>query len=313
MANTTMWLAAATGDDPNNIDALKYTGIKLRQLDAAVYKTEGVLSRSALRVTERAIGANMSVDVAPGGALIDCDSIPNGGRYFSAEDAVVNVPVPVAPGSGTRTHLVVERVFDKAIIGGSEYGGRPFLVEDTGSGATVPGSALLLASISVAAGQPSVQNSNITGARALACAGDTLLDWSKSPSNTDSSANAGTEQGTGDHVTFTLAKPALIRFDWGMWITNNSGGATSGQSNLRRIAGTSSPGATGGNVVWPAQQPFGSAQSASLIGKWIDSVPAGTWTYGTTFIPHIDKAYKNGSSNTGGYPSFLTATFLDLT
>jgi hypothetical protein len=160
MANTQLWVQAKTNDP-----AINYNAQQLRQMFTAMYPIEGVLGTGHLKVTQRAAGANMSVDVAPGGCVVVCDRLASGGNYLEFEDATVNVSIPTAPPSGSRTHLIVEQARDPQIDGQALYPGAPICIPDTGSGAAQPQSSYLLAKVTVAAGQASVVNSMITDMR----------------------------------------------------------------------------------------------------------------------------------------------------
>jgi len=163
MTNTTRWLQAPTGGTVQT-----YTGVMDRLLIASIWPTEGILGLTHLKVSQRGAGANMSVDVSSGSAAITNDRVSNGGSYHTNESATVNVAIPAAPPSGSRTHLIVEQINDPQSDGGTNYVSGPICVADTGSGATVPQSALLLAQVAVVAGQATVVNANITDKRALA-------------------------------------------------------------------------------------------------------------------------------------------------
>lgn len=160
MGNTTLWIQAKTGDTPP-----QYTGVLDRKLISATYPIEGVLGTGQLKVTQRAAGANMSVDVASGGCVVQCDTVANGGSYLTFEDATVNLTIPAAPASGTRTHFIYEKIADPQSDGGSSYVSGPFVSQDAGSGAPVVPSAYLLATVAVAHGQASVVTANITDMR----------------------------------------------------------------------------------------------------------------------------------------------------
>ena len=160
MANTTLWIQAKPGDTP-----LQYTGFMDRKVLNAIYPIEGVLGTGQLKVTERAAGANMSVDVAGGGAVVKCDTVVNGGSYLTFEDATVNLTIPAAPSSGSRTHKIYEKIADPQSDGGTSYTSGPFVSIDAGSGAPDVLSAYLLATVTVTHGDASVRNAGITDMR----------------------------------------------------------------------------------------------------------------------------------------------------
>lgn len=159
-----------SGADPT----INYSQTELRQYNQAqrqpatgVANVEGVLGSAAFLVTQRGAGANFSVDVAAGQAYVVDDEVSNGGTYFCWSDATVNVVTPGAPGSGTRLHRIILRMRNKGENGTwSTYDFTPDIVQDTGGGLpATPGSAISLATVSIAAGQANVQNANITDYR----------------------------------------------------------------------------------------------------------------------------------------------------
>jgi hypothetical protein len=141
--------------------AIQYTAQDDRaSLLSAVFSREGVLDVDAgqLKVTQRAAGANFSVDIAAGRAAIVGDDVSDQGTYVVTNTATVNLATPVAPGSGTRVHRVIARVKDKLHNGSwTTYEWTLEILQDTGSGTpATPASAISLATISITAGQASV-------------------------------------------------------------------------------------------------------------------------------------------------------------
>lgn len=137
------------------------------QFDGVYAAGTGTSAAAAWKVSQRAAGANFSVDIAAGHCQITGDDAAGQGSYRVWSDAVVNLAVPAAPGSGTLLHRVVLQVRDKLHNGSwTTYDAVPVLVADTGSGTPPePPSALTLALVSVSAGQASVLNANITDQR----------------------------------------------------------------------------------------------------------------------------------------------------
>lgn len=153
-----IWMQAG-GADPD----IDYSAVADRALLAGIWRSEGVIRHgasgaSALKVSQRAAGANFSVDVAPGYAVIEGDDVSGQGLYMCWSDAIVNVTIPAPPVSGSRTHRIVAQVRDKLHEASwSTYDWSPVLVEDT-SGVTpaIPDSAIPLARVTVNAGDVSV-------------------------------------------------------------------------------------------------------------------------------------------------------------
>jgi hypothetical protein len=142
-----------------------------RQLIAAGLET-GVLGLTELAVTQRAAGANLSVDVAAGRVVVPVTDAPNLGSALCVSTAVNNLTVAGAPGAGTsRIDLVIARVYDASIIGGSINGWQLEVVTGTPAASpavpATPASSIVLARIAVASGQASVTTANITDTRVM--------------------------------------------------------------------------------------------------------------------------------------------------
>lgn len=166
-----LYMQPAAGDP-----AISYTAQQDRGgLLGSVFSREGVLDVDAgqLQVTQRAAGANFSVDIAPGRAAIFGDDVSDQGAYLVQNTTIYNLATPAAPGSGTRTHRLVARVRDKLHNGSwSVYDWALQILQDTGSGTPAePASAITLALITMSAGMSSVTNANITDVRPRATVG----------------------------------------------------------------------------------------------------------------------------------------------
>lgn len=87
----------------------EYSAEELRQGLIPVLGDPGVIATPSLKVTQRAAGANMSVDVAAGRCIIAGVS----GSYICRSDAVENVTITAAPSVGnSRIDLVYAKVVD---------------------------------------------------------------------------------------------------------------------------------------------------------------------------------------------------------
>lgn len=187
------WMQATIGDA-----AITYTAAQDRRVLGALFSREGVLDKDAghLRVTQRGAGANFSVDIAAGGAAIQGDDVSDQGIYQVASTATENRSTPTAPGSGTRNHRVIARMRDKMHNG--LWTGYDWVIEiqqDTGSGTpALPNSAIPLALVTIAAGQSSVTNANITDLRPRCSVGTPWLTGSMLESGF--AAGYGTRDGT---------------------------------------------------------------------------------------------------------------------
>jgi hypothetical protein len=133
--------------------------------------TEGVVDPggSALLVAQRAIGANDSVDIAAGAAIITGDDEANQGKYYVRNTAVTNVVFTPAPGSDERIDLVVLQVNDPT-AGGSAGDNATFVVVEGSVAGTavppaVPDSAIPLAQVLRTATDTSITDAMITDRR----------------------------------------------------------------------------------------------------------------------------------------------------
>lgn len=157
MVDYPLWLQAVAPDS-----AITYAGTDQRALHESLYPQEGlVYSPLGFKITQRGAGANYSVDIAAGRAVIKGDSTSGQGTFLVVSNGTVNLTTPAAPGSGLRVHRVIAEILDKQAAG-SAYGWQFHLQEDTGSGTpALPVSALDLGRVSIAAAQSSVTNVNI--------------------------------------------------------------------------------------------------------------------------------------------------------
>jgi hypothetical protein len=167
--HTPLHMQPASGDPD-----LTYTGLEERLLIQATYPYEGIVDRGPalgkFTVQQRGAGANFSVDVLSGAAVITGDDTGSQMNYLCWSDATFNLVTPSAPGSGTRLHRVGLQLRDKLNNGAwTQYDFTPALVQDTGAGFPAePASFLTLAQVSIAAGQANVSNGNITDLRSPA-------------------------------------------------------------------------------------------------------------------------------------------------
>lgn len=162
--------AALTGlDQPLWLQNSSYPAAVDRSLIETTFSA-GIIGPADLAVTQRAAGANMSVDVAAGRVVVTMTDAPNQGRALCRSTAVNNLTIPGAPAAGlTRIDLIVARVYDTSIIGGSINGWQLDVVAGTAASSptvpAVPASAIALAEVRVPAGTASVTNAIITDRR----------------------------------------------------------------------------------------------------------------------------------------------------
>lgn len=148
----------AAGADP----AISYTASAVRQLIDAIWPKDGTITPGDMLVTQRGAGANYSVDIAAGRAVITGSDVVHQGTFLTQSNGVVNIATPTPPVSGTRFHRLVAQLLDKQAAG-TLYGWQYHLVTDTGSGLpAAPADSYTLATIALPAGAASVTNSIIT-------------------------------------------------------------------------------------------------------------------------------------------------------
>ena len=157
--------------DPLWMQNLSYSASEDRDAFTAL-TSAGVTATSALKVTQRGAGPNMSVDVAAGAAIITGTDSAGQGNYLVRSDAVENIALASSPASGqSRVDLIVATVRDASVTG-SNNDWIIQAVTGTASAGTpvvpaVPASSLLLAQVLVGGLVSSISNANITGKRVL--------------------------------------------------------------------------------------------------------------------------------------------------
>jgi hypothetical protein len=172
LADATPGPLALTGiNQPLWLQNSTYPAAIDRQLIAAGLEP-GVMGLGELAVTQRAAGANLSVDVAAGRVVVPMTDAPNQGSALCVSTAVNNLTVAGAPGAGlARIDLVIARVYDASLIGGSVNGWQLEIVTGTPAASpaapATPASSFVLAQVAVAAGQVSVTTANITDRRVM--------------------------------------------------------------------------------------------------------------------------------------------------
>lgn len=133
--------------------------------------TEGIIDPGAgsFAVTERAAGPNMSVDVAPGRAVVDGDDQANQGAYFVRSAGVENVVIAPADLVNPRIDLVVLRIRDSNVIGGANNDAIVDVIEGVPAAVpaapALPASAIPLARIAVPVGMVDVEDADVTDVR----------------------------------------------------------------------------------------------------------------------------------------------------
>jgi microcystin-dependent protein len=157
--------------DSDGAGALEYYGRDFRDL-IAVLLDPGVIDLSSLKVIQRPTGANMTVTIGAGRAVIQSSYSADMGRYLATNTAAINdIAISAAPGTGTRRDIVGLQSRDQAA--GGPAGQRvtvPLVVtgDTSGSDPVLPSSFLPLARVRVPAGTASITDALIDDLRVVA-------------------------------------------------------------------------------------------------------------------------------------------------
>lgn len=132
---------------------------------------EGVVATTDLAVSQRAAGANMSVDVAAGAAWIQGDdNVAAQPTYRVRSDSVVNLAIAAADATNPRIDRVIAEVLDATFSGTQRLWRLRVITGTPTAGATlanltgaaaIPNNALLLANALIPATATTVTNANI--------------------------------------------------------------------------------------------------------------------------------------------------------
>jgi hypothetical protein len=139
-----------------------------RMIHSLMSNGEGVIYPTNLAVTERAAGANMSVDVAGGRAFVLGDEATYQGTYHIENRGVVNLTLSASDATHTRLDLIVAQVEDSAYSGGTDAWSLA-VVEGTPDASpaipATPDNALALGYVTVGAMASSISTGNFTDQR----------------------------------------------------------------------------------------------------------------------------------------------------
>lgn len=128
----------------------------------------GVARAGDFAVTQRGAGANMSVDVATGGAMVGGTESATQGEYYVHSTATINVAITAADATNPRKDIVGIRVRDSEYSGASNDA---VVTVITGTPAAspaepaLPANFLSLALVDVPAADTAITNSQITDRR----------------------------------------------------------------------------------------------------------------------------------------------------
>jgi hypothetical protein len=264
---------------------LEYSAKDLRRF-LSIGREQGVIAAGDFAVSERGAGANLSVDVDPGEALIQGDTSTDQGLYYVNETATTNVSITAADATNPRIDRVVLEILDHDEDAGGSYFARIRVVDGTPTSgatlvnltgaATVPDDALLLANVSVPA-----------------------LDTTISDAQIDTTVNSVRVLSRGPNNVYAAR----------MYAANSGSPTHNSTGNYQKV------GSGGGTLTWTSAfdiRPAGvSAQVDTATNKRLDIRRAGLYRVGIGVggNPGIDKylaaaVYKNGALAEGPFNIF---------
>lgn len=184
---------------------------------ALLNNRSGILGNASMAVSQRAAGANMSVDVAAGTVFIMGTESSVQGGYYITNDAIVNLAVSAADGSNARKDLVIIRIEDDFYSGSNNQAVLEVVAGTPAGSPAEPNLALLgyknylvLAMIDVPAADTTISTGQITDRRFRA------TPYGGIYRGTSADRTALTGMGTGDHFWESNNK-RLYAYDGSTW------------------------------------------------------------------------------------------------
>ena len=154
-----LWMQPKTGDT-----AFQYDGLTLRWGLTGTWASEGVTD-SGFRITQRAAGADFSVDISGGIAVVTGNDVSSQGTYLIASDATENVTIPAPPATGTDVWDIVlhvrDALYDGTLPDDTYDAAFEVLADSGGTPVGMPPTAILLGRVTVVAGQTAVTDGDI--------------------------------------------------------------------------------------------------------------------------------------------------------
>lgn len=161
---------------PEFLQTQSYAAQRLRyQQEDFTPNGEGVMGQADFRVSQRGAGANMSVDIAAGAAIVRGDSIARQGLYHVVNDATINAAVSANASGNPRIDIVTVQCSDSTdsgsgtdvstinVIAGTPTGGAT--LDNRSGAAAIPNNQLHLADVLVANGAVSILDASIRSRR----------------------------------------------------------------------------------------------------------------------------------------------------
>src|SRR5512147_1211922 len=164
---------------PEFLQTQSYTASRLRfQQEDFTPAGEGVMGQSDFRVAQRGAGANMSVDIAAGSAVVRGDTIARQGFYHVVNDATINAAITSNSSGNPRVDRVTLQCSDSTdsgsgtdisvinVLAGTPVGGAT--LDNLNGAQNIPNNQLHLADVVVANGAASITDANIRSRRTFA-------------------------------------------------------------------------------------------------------------------------------------------------
>lgn len=269
-------------EKPFATQTLTYPAVNWRRFLATVFG-EGVFA--GLAVSQRAAGANFTIDVSAGSAMIAGDNTANQGAYFAQTLAVESVVVGAAPGSNSRIDRVIVRVNDPSAGGGAGNNCTievlAGVVSATPVAPAIPATAISLATILVAAGTPSITNGLITDTRAFATLANDVID-------DDQATRLGTDAATASTV---MRRDSAGRV---YVATPVAAGQAANKAFVDAAVAVAQGTLDGGNIRY--------SRSAGIVHVWTTTLSSGGTSLPPGFRPATQVAvtFQTGSVSTNG-------------
>lgn len=160
---------------PEYLQTKKYSAGRVRSLLMDLSVQEGIIGATDMVVTQRAAGANKTVDIAAGAGWVKGDTSARQGLYHVVNDAIVNLTIPDNLAANPRLDQVICHINDTVDGGGIADSATYEVVQGTASaGATLdnrtgaaalPATAMRIADILSGPSFTSITNSVIRDRR----------------------------------------------------------------------------------------------------------------------------------------------------
>lgn len=254
MAITLTWPLTSDG-----AGAVTYTANDWRTLLTNLFD-EGILGASSFEVSERAAGANMTLDVTAGVAVVEGDDAAGQGNYLvEASETLGAFTIDTADASNPRIDRVGIQLNDPSEGGSAGRNCTFVVVKGTAaaspSAPTLPDSFLELAQVTVPAAATSIEDADITDTRTIARLTHEVVNTASIDGDAVTTAKIADDAVTSDKLAAASTgsldsgnlRYARIGDVVSVWTTSDSSGGTL-PAGFRPAAGISVPGSSSADV-----------------------------------------------------------------